>query len=319
MKELKFATYKERFVKNLEQNGKSQNTIKNYKVDLDCFALYLSLEQKNENIANFSTNHAKDYGKFLQEKYTSNNSIRRRIQTLRLFFDFLLRENIVQQNPLLSLPVAKKFLDIPRPCSLLDVKTLWTTLLIEERDNKDLLELIAVRNQILVLLIFGAGLKVSDISELKRDDFILSSNPRVTITPPKIRPYSIPLPSLFTIIAKKYLTLLDKEQLRSKLNFTHLLFNANAHTIMAPKLSARGMEIIFKDYSKKIDSPITPKSLRQACIFKWIYQGHPETTIKEWLGTAPSYDLKLYREHASMHQYNDNFLQGLYDHYIIHR
>ncbi|MBT3585642.1 MAG: hypothetical protein HN509_12120, partial [Halobacteriovoraceae bacterium] len=60
---------------------------------------------------------------------------------------------------------------------------------------------------------------------------------------------------------------------------------------------------------------LTPKSLRQACIFKWLQQGEKEGTIKEWMGVAPSYSLKLYKEHAAQHLYRDDFLEELYKHH----
>ncbi len=57
---------------------------------------------------------------------------------------------------------------------------------------------------------------------------------------------------------------------------------------------------------------LTPKSLRQACIFKWIQQERNTSLIKEWLGLAPSYDLKLYLEHAANFQYNEDVIEEIY-------
>jgi hypothetical protein len=41
---------------------------------------------------------------------------------------------------------------------------------------------------------------------------------------------------------------------------------------------------------------MTAKSLRQACIFKWLNMNIPHTTMKEWMGVTPSYSLDLYLE-----------------------
>ncbi|MFI5391555.1 MAG: hypothetical protein ACHQYQ_09350, partial [Bacteriovoracales bacterium] len=53
---------------------------------------------------------------------------------------------------------------------------------------------------------------------------------------------------------------------------------------------------------------ITPKNLRQSCIFKWLHQEHSEDLIKEWMGVAPSYSLKIYQDLMEKNYYNDDFL-----------
>ena len=65
---------------------------------------------------------------------------------------------------------------------------------------------------------------------------------------------------------------------------------------MAGGLSPRGTELFFEDLRKDVKSDMTAKSLRQSCIFKWLNQNINHTTIKEWLGVAPSYSLELYLE-----------------------
>ena len=60
---------------------------------------------------------------------------------------------------------------------------------------------------------------------------------------------------------------------------------------------------------------LTPKSLRQACVFKWLQQGINDNQIKEWMGVAPSYSLKLYKEHINQNIYNEEFLAELFWNY----
>ena len=174
------------------------------------------------------------------------------------------------------------------------------------------------RNQLIVLLIFGAGLKVSDLAALSVDQIFLSENDepsRVMIKPPKRDPYTIPLPKVFDIIYKEYIVELEQMKTKSSMEFNHLLFNANPYSILSGGLSVRGTEIIFEEFRKKLMISITPKSLRQSCIFKWIQKGHEELLIKEWMGVAPSYSLKLYKDHMDQHIFTDDFLMELYSFY----
>ena len=303
------------FFSDLKSKGRSLNTLKNYKTDLDCFNTYLTQSNLRPDLSRFGVQDVQAYGAYLDQRYTSDNSRRRRVQALRLFFDFLVENQLFSHNPVRKLPTSPKFLDVPRPTPFTEVKTLWEYLLAEEKAPENLNRLMALRNQIVVLMIYGAGLKVSDLSSLKYQRLSLSSeNPRVLIEHPKRDPYSIPLPEVFIDVWKRYEKALAIEKERSGISFDEILFAANPHRILAGGLSARGMEVIFEDIRRKLMITLTPKSLRQACIFKWLKQGLNDTTIKDWLGVAPSYSLKPYRESLKDHIYGDEFLKELWLH-----
>ncbi len=302
------------FYRNLRTQGKSQNTLKNYKTDLDCFNFYLNTEYASVAVKNFDQSLVSNYGQYLEKKYSSDNSRRRRVQALRIFFDFLLNKSLVTSNPVRKLPTSPKFLDIPRPTPFIDVKTLWTYLVSESHSNDKIQELLSKRNQILFLLIFGAGLKVSDLSELTISDItIINDEARVLIHHPKRDAYTVALPLIFKKVYAEYLLILEEMKNKSQIQFDKLLFYANPYRIISGGLSPRGVEIIFEDYRNKLMITLTPKSLRQACIFKWIQQEKSTTLIKEWLGLAPSYDLKLYLEHAPNFLYNEDILEDIYN------
>jgi len=303
------------FYSNLRSQGKSINTLKNYKTDLDCFNYYLLAEYKDATVKNFDQSLVSNYGQYLEKKYSSDNSRRRRVQALRIFFDFLLGKSLVESNPVRKLPTSPKFLDIPRPTPFIDVKTLWTHLVQESQNQDKIQELLGKRNQIIFLLIFGAGLKVSDLSALKISDITLGSGEepaRVKINHPKRDAYTVPLPKVFERVYADYLVILEEMKRKSQISFDNLLFYANPYRIISGGLSSRGIEIIFEDYRHRLLIVLTPKSLRQSCIFKWIQQEKNVSLIKEWLGLAPSYDLKLYLEHAPQFLYNEDILEEIY-------
>jgi site-specific recombinase XerD len=294
---LELSTLQELFFKDLAQKGRSMNTLKNYRTDLDCFNLFVADGHHSTKIHDYSLNEIKKYGEYLDDRYNSDNSKRRRVQALRLFFDFLVQENIFPNNPVRSLPTSPKFVDRPRPTPYIDVKTLWHSLLDEVKQKKKLEQLMSLRNQVVMLLIYEAGLKVSDLASIKRRHLFLDSNEvRVLIEAPRRDPYTVPLPAYTKIIFENYLEKLSVELKRHKLKFDHILFNANPHRILSGGLSSRGLEMIFEEYRHHLMITLTPKSLRQSCIFKWMHAGLEDSLIKEWLGLAPSYSLKPYRD-----------------------
>jgi site-specific recombinase XerD len=302
------------FYERLRQQGRSPNTLKNYKTDLECFNDYLIRLQKSTDITEFDLPQVKLYGDYLQNRYSSDNSRRRRVQALRRFFDFLVEQEIFSSNPVRKLPISPKFLDEPHPTSFVDIKTLWQYCLEQERAKNDLQMLTARRNQVLMLLIFGGGLKVSDIAKIKTSALLKGEkNYRVLVSHPKRDPYSIPLPEVFTPAYEKYINELERLKTRHKLSFPELFFNANPYRILSGGLSARGLEVVFEELRKKLMIQLTPKSLRQACVFKWLGQGHGDSQIKEWLGVAPSYDLRGYKNVQDRYAYNEQALKEIYD------
>ncbi|MGB0455116.1 MAG: tyrosine-type recombinase/integrase, partial [Bacteriovoracaceae bacterium] len=304
----------------LRDQGKSDNTLKNYRTDIQCFNRYLieMMKQTKLSLDNIDLPQILEYGKYLQEKYQSDNSRRRRVQALRIFFDFLVERGIYSSNIVKKIPTSPKFLDIPKPTPFSDVKTLWMYLIDQEKSTTGLQQLVSRRNQLIFLLIYGSGLKVSDISGLTRKNVVFGSSPRVIIQPKKRDPYSIPLPKVFENVYRKYYKQLKTIMEQQNHNFAHLLFNANPYRILAGGISSRGLEILFEELRTKLMLHLTPKSLRQACIFKWFHDGAPESLIKEWMGVAPSYSFKSYRDCASENIYNDLFLNEMYREFTIH-
>jgi site-specific recombinase XerD len=283
------------FLKLLEMQGKSFNTVKNYKADLQCFNKFLINKQKHLKVRAFTSSQVQEYSQFLDEKYPSSNSVRRRVQALRLFFDFLLSQNLFPENPLKKMAVSPKVLDNPEPTPFTEVIKTYQLLKKKLNNSEGLAQIVCSRNIVIFHLIYGAGLKVSDMAKLQFAS-ILKDNKgfRVLVEHPKRDPYSIPLPAVFNndfqFYKTHYLNLLKKEDLEIE----ELLFNANPYKILAGGLSPRGTELFFEELRKNLKNNMTAKSLRQSCIFKWLNQSVNHTTIKEWLGVTPSYSLELY-------------------------
>ncbi len=283
------------FLKLLQLQGKSFNTVKNYKADLQCFNGFLLQKQENLRLRSFSSTQVQEYSTYLDQKYDSPNSVRRRVQALRIFFDFLLGQNLFPENPLKQMAVSPKVLDLPSPTIFAEVLKTYQFLKEKLKNAEGLGQILASRNVIIFHLIYGAGLKVSDISQLSFSSILKDKNGfRVLVEHPKRDPYSIPLPMAFNqdfqFYKTNYLQFLKQESLE----IDHLLFNSNPYKILSGGLSPRGTELFFEDLRKNLKTQITAKSLRQSCIFKWLNQNVNHATIKEWLGVTPSYSLELY-------------------------
>jgi len=293
--EINLITKQDEFLDLLKQQGKSFNTIKNYKADLRCFELFLIDKKKNTKFKSFTSSEVQEYSRYLNEKYGSPNSVRRRVQALRLFFDFLQTQNLFDENPIKKMAVSAKVLDNPDPSPLPEVIKTYKFLKKRLHESEGLPSLVHARNIIIFHLIYGSGLKVSDIATLSSESILKDKNGyRVLVEHPKRDPYSIPLPEIFESDYIKYKNLLNDYLKREGMDIDHLLFNANPYKILSGSLSPRGTELFFEDLRRNLGTEMTAKSLRQSCIFKWLNMSVPHTTIKGWLGVTPSYSLELY-------------------------
>ena len=285
------------FLKQLERQGKSFNTVKNYKADLQCFNHFLIDKQQHLKIKSFTSTQVQEYSQYLDKKYDSPNSVRRRVQALRLFFDFLLVQEIFPENPLKKMAVSPKVLDNPEPTPFPEVIKTYRLLKKRVKETEGLTQLVHARNVVIFHLIYGAGLKVSDLAKLAFTSILKDKQAyRVMVEHPKRDPYSIPLPEIFNKDFLAYKKLLEERLHIEEMEIEELLFNANPYKILSGGLSPRGTELFFEELRRELKSDMTAKSLRQSCIFKWLNLNVPHATIKEWLGVTPSYSLELYLE-----------------------
>ena len=285
------------FLKLLDRQGKSFNTVKNYKADLQCFNNFLLDKQGNMKMKSFSATQVQEYSQFLGNKYGSPNSVRRRVQALRLFFDFLMVQEIFPDNPLKKMAVSAKVLDAPKPSPFPEVIKVYQLLKKRVASTEGITQLVQMRNVVIFHLIYGSGLKVSDMTKLHQDSILKDNKSfRVMVEHPKRDPYSIPLPLIFREDYLLYRNKFSEIQKTEGLEIEELLFNANPYRILAGGLSPRGIELFFEEVRREFKTEMTAKSLRQSCIFKWLNLSVSHVTIKEWLGVTPAYSLDLYLE-----------------------
>lgn len=290
---------KTKFLQELKEKGKLPNTIKNYKNDLSVFGTFLN-QKEGEKAGSYykkmSTILAQGFGDYLSGQYPKSNSKRRRLQVVRLFYDFLMKEKIVQENPIKTIPSFPRILDIPKPCPYQDIIKLWKHLeteifLKDMKDEKPLSLNISLRNALLFILIYGSGLTIAQIGKLSQKSVVDGKKPRILVTPNKREAYSIPLLEIFIPFYKEYLKTLKA---LGKGETDHLFLAANHYALLDRPLSGRGVDLIFEGYRSRLRIDINPKNLRQACIMRWFNEEVPIENIKEWMGVAPNHDLSSY-------------------------
>lgn len=280
------------FLHKLTSEKKSLNTLKNYNSDLYNFQKFL-LQQKISPKLYLSDEALLEYHRFVYEQNYSDNSKRRKIQSLRLFVDFLITQDLKETNPLLVLGSSPKKLPMPTPVSYDHILLCHGELFQQAFQAQGLDQVISFRNLLLFALIYDGAIPCSQINGIEKRNLLGEPIERLYLRTNKEFARTIPLSPFSSQVAQKYLLLLEEFTLPDE---SLLFFSSNPYQIRASGLSSRGIEKFFKKLSLKLHIEITPRALRQSGILRWIQSHTPSSTIKEWMGVRPSYELKLYKQ-----------------------
>ena len=105
----------ENFLESLaSEKGLSKNTILSYRLDLSQYLDFIETDKKDKVI--HSNIKVEKYISFLTNKSLERSTILRKISTLSSFFDFLVTENIINQNPIQKVSTPKKDNKLPVFC-----------------------------------------------------------------------------------------------------------------------------------------------------------------------------------------------------------
>jgi integrase/recombinase XerC len=149
------------------QRNASPHTLRNYLSDLDQFHDYLSPkgadgERRDIDIHQIDHITIREYMAQLYEEKRKKSSIARKLATLRTFFKFLCREQILELNParLVSSPRLEKRL--PKVISIDEV--------VQFIETPDTDTVLGTRDRAIIELLYATGCRVSEISGMNIDD-----------------------------------------------------------------------------------------------------------------------------------------------------
>ena len=144
----------------------SQNTIQSYLSDLKKLIKYLEINNNNNNLPHeIKVDIIREF-LYLESKKIKASTQGRLISSLNLFFDFLILEKILIENPVEKIDYPKIGFTIP------------TTLTTDEIDliiaNARLNKNNGLRNETIIEVLYSCGLRVSELINLKISDLYLS-------------------------------------------------------------------------------------------------------------------------------------------------
>jgi integrase/recombinase XerC len=145
----------------------SINTVTAYRDDLESFVFFLcddyfTLSRDQLEWRKVDRVAVRSYLAFMARQKLSRASMARHLSTLRTFFRFLMREEMVESNPARTVTTPKREKHLPSVLQTADI-----TLLFEQPDISDDLGL---RDRAWLELLYGSGLRIGELVGIDIDD-----------------------------------------------------------------------------------------------------------------------------------------------------
>ncbi len=157
---------KDKFLNYLENIKKySDNTIINYDLDVTKFENYLKLKKKKYNSVEYRD--VLDFITYLKDNHKST-SINRCLSSIRSFYNYLIKNNIINSNPFNLVNSISKEKKLPNYFKYNEY--------VELVNSIDISNDLGVRNKCIFEVLLCTGCRVSELVNIKLNDIDISSN-----------------------------------------------------------------------------------------------------------------------------------------------
>ena len=269
-------THIQRFLDELRRQNASAHTLRNYGSDLHQFLTYFTIKNKPQpQVEEIDTLAIREWLGHLYQQRLTAVTMGRKLAAVRSFFKFLLREGVVDAN------FARLVRRPKTPKSLPSVMT-------AEQTNTMVDGVIAAADKLerpypardlaIFELLYGCGLRISELVGLNLDDFDFNER-WVRVRGKGRKERQIPFTGKAARALERYLAVREPAAHGARA----LLLNHRGR-----RLTDRGARDIVKFYARMItgDSSIHPHSLRHAYATHLLSDGADLRAIQELLGHA---------------------------------
>jgi len=260
------------------EDGLSKNTLESYRTDLSQFSTWLTSQQKY-------LLHAKqaDIQHYLAFKFPSSKprSIGRLIASMRRFYRYNLRENLIQTDPTLQIESPKLPRSLPKSLNEEEVTDLLNA--------PDINEPIGMRDRAMLELLYASGLRVSELVTVKVNE-VSTQDGVVRVTGKGSKTRLVPMGQEAASWIDKYLKYARPDILQKKL--CDALFVTNR----ADMMSRQAFWYLIKRYALMagINKPMSPHVLRHAFATHLLNHGADLRVVQMLLGHSDISTTQIY-------------------------
>ena len=256
----------------------SANTVSSYMRDIHQYAA--AMEEKGVDLTDAVTEDVAEYTTSLTRQGKSPATVTRSVASIKSFYQYLMSQGAVDQNPAKGVTPAKVERKLPQVLTGKEVE-----LFLEQPECTDLK---GYRDRAMLELLYATGIRVSELIDLDVDDLNLPGS--VLKCYSKGRERMIPLYPAAVRALSEYVHNI-RPQLVDSVDETALFVNMSGE-----RMSRQGFWKLIKYYQEKagIQKDITPHTLRHSFAAHLLENGADLRSIQEMLGHADISSTQIY-------------------------
>lgn len=277
---MSWENYRKEYIIFLElEKGLSTSTVSNYLRDLDKLINYC--KSKKIEISDIDLSFME---KFCVDKVNEDlkaKSLSRLISGLKSFFNFLMIQGVIEESPIDLLQGPKLEKRMPDTISVEEVNQIVAGIDLSKKQG--------FRNKVMIELLYGAGLRVSELATLKINDIYLNED-FIKVLGKGNKERLIPLAAQTKKILEVYITERKKEA--SEPGFEDLLF-LNKH---GRSISRVMIFLIVKEATETagIHKNISPHTFRHSFASHLVEGGANIRAVQELMGHKSITSTEIY-------------------------
>ena len=269
------------------ERGLSINSIKSYEYDLILFKKFLIANKINDTPLNCKPETIKNY---LYKSFSDKKSISqaRSISAIKSFFNYLIFEGYIKDSPISNIESPKQEKKLPKVLTEEEIKKLINSI--------DLNHDFGQRNKTIIEILYGTGIRVSELINLKLSNIFFKEN-IIKVIGKGNKERFVPLGEIASNEMKIYIN-----------NRNRLKIDSKSSDILFLNRYGRGLtrSMIFKiisDASKRVglDKKISPHTLRHSFATHLIKNGADLRTIQLILGHESITTTEIYTHLDTLH------------------
>ncbi len=290
-------SYQESFINYLQYEKRySPHTVVAYKNDLDQFVDFCTIVVGEFHVKEVSSDTVRGWLLHLLEQGITPRSVHRKVTSVKSFFKYLMREELVQSNPAENLTLPKVRKRLP---AFVEEKSLQH--LFDDGDSFDE-SFSGVRDKLVLALFYGTGMRLSELVGLKDKD-VDSKTYLIKVLGKRRKERIIPYPREINQLLEHYVEFRNRE-LGYKPEF---LLVTNKGKQVYHKLIYR----IVKSNLSKVTSleKKSPHVLRHTFATHLLNRGADLNAVKELLGHSNLAATQVYT-HTTFEKLLDSYKQA---------
>ena len=256
----------------------SQYTVKSYKRDLNCLSNYC----ESKSISLWTDLKQTDIRSYMASRHRqglSSTSLQRELSAIRSFFNFLLKNQLTDNNPGQYIKAPKKTRKLPKTLDVDQIKSL-----LEAGANST----IEIRDLAMFELFYSSGIRLSELAQLNLTDIDLTDKTLMVRSGKGGKSRMLPIGSKAVAAINTWL----EHRIKSITSTETALFISTRGT----RLGQRSIELRLKQWCKKkgIAENIHPHMLRHSFATHLLESSQDLRAVQELLGHSNISTTQIY-------------------------